>query len=245
MKRFSQKFQPFSLLVAIALPPKIIDSTYKWVSDLKSLPQVGARKIESLMTQPILHGGFKLDHGKLLVLNSDASKVLVVPNAGGAPRERPVGDPQEIFWRPPALNNFRLEGQDLHYLDVWAIQLGFKPLGVESSTRGALVGWGTYPAQLFYFPSDLRNFYRIHWGEDSEPLRFFFCDPNTAVLAENLSTGLSRFTFFRSGKPAFYTIFDFSHALRRSDMTAIESSSCSVFYVAGTFGLVRVSYDGR
>ena len=232
------------LAAAFALPPKIIESSYQWIPQLKALPQIKARSVEYLSKTPVIHGGLAMKNGRLLVLSPEFSRLTEYSSKPlAAAVERPAETEQNLFWQSMPLGNFKVQGSKLHYYDVWSVPLGFEPMGVERyQSASALIGWGSYPAELFYFPSDLKYFYKIHWSEDSEPVRFFFCDRFTPVLVENLKNAFTRMVFFKGNKPSSYTVFDFSGELRRSDVSAVTSSSCADFYFAGTFGLVRVQY---
>lgn|GEM_PF-1616298 len=243
--------------LAFALPPREVVRTYDWAKDLRGLAQVKARVITNLLPDPVLHGGLVFDGKKsqLKVLSPDGTRVaeyVVRPGGLSDRRERLVTDPEaeKIFWKDePASAVFEWTGKQIDYRPerggrvIWSVPLPLELTGQEwSSETRSWVGWVVSPRTLFVLPDPYRNFYKLSWTSEGEPVRFFACDRSRLVLVENLSNGLSRFFYFRDGEPIGYTIFDFAQGTRRAEITAVRSSGCTDFFVAGSFGVTRVQY---
>ncbi len=232
------------LLGALALPPKIVESSYDWAQKIKNLPQRKAANIQVLSQEPILHGGLWLRDEKVLVLSPDGTRMRDFAFAGSGPTaDRPAPADLGPFWKKPNVAPFTVSAHRIDYQGLWSVPVDFPIEGYDRYPGGSpLIGWSTYPPQLFYLPTDLKNFNKIEWSLDSEPLKFFFCDRFTMALVENLTNGLSRVVFFRGDNPQSYTIFDFGGAAQKSDLSGVLARNCFDFYFAGTFGLVRVRY---
>jgi hypothetical protein len=239
---------------AYALPPREVLRSYDWAKDLKNLAQVKAISLRSIQTEPVLHGGLAFDprSGKLSILSPDGARVREFSTrSGGAPRERAIAETEaeKLFWGPSPSPVFEWTGRQIDYRPerggraIWSIPLDVDLSGQEwSSETKAWVGWMVNPRQLYVLPEPYRNFHKIGWTSEGEPVRFFSCDSSRFVLVENLSNGLSRFFYFRNAEPMGYTIFDFAGGARRAEITAVRANSCYDFYVAGSFGVTRVQY---
>jgi len=232
------------------MPPKFVDQKYEWDTELKQIRVRPALRIEKMSAKPVNHGGLTLANGDthLLVLSEDGATVDDYPLAQlRSPKTRRVmpGEVDAQFWKQPKLDPFTWDADRLHYFKtIWTVPVGFIPSRIERAPRsGALLGVLPFPPRLFYFPENLRTFYRIEWSRESEPVQFLPCDGMNSVLVENLTNGLNRFFYFNRENPVAYTLFDFSDANRRSDLSAVVAlKSCNEFFIGGAFGLVHIRY---
>ncbi|MBS1982687.1 MAG: hypothetical protein JST16_00830 [Bdellovibrionales bacterium] len=243
--------------IAYSLPPKLVEVSLKSDSALGQAAHVAARKVEIVSSEPVLHGGMSLSKDKrsLLILNADATAVteLALDQADAKPRSRSIDTATKnaLLASQTQTGAFAVESDKVAFRPdrslpgaLWEVPLGFEPLGLAmNGDGGALWGWGAYPAHLLTFPADRRNFYKIDWQEDSEPVAVVPCDGARAVLVENLRSGSNRFVFFTATLPKKYALIDFTGDKRSSDISGVAARSCEDIFVAGTFGVARVRFD--
>ena len=206
--------------------------------------------------------GLRLNGDRVVATRSQEVKDL--SRLGGA-FDRPLPSDSKAFWIHARGTFVRGEGQKLDFWGMpptrrflktepayWSIEMGLDPVGVlvAPNTR-ALAAWSLNPARLFYLPSRMTSAVKVTWSADSEIASFWPCDSDTgprALVVENLKSGLTRFVFMNGDlKPVSQTLFDFSSGKGRSEVTGLVSagtraSSCEDFFVAGSFGVVRVRY---
>ena len=243
-----------SLAHAYALPPKEVSSKYEWAKDLKPLLQIKALALVPILREPVLHGGMRWANDELQVLSADGTTIRRWRPYQGRFAEREPSSitleaAEKMFWAAPLSPVFEVNGPKLDYRPerkervIWSIQMGMDLTGYEWNPKTQTwLGWTLSPRQLFVLADPYRNFHRIAWSAEGEPVRFLACDTVRTVLIENIDNGLSRFSFFKDAKPVGYTLFDFAGGTRRSEITSVAALGCSDFVVSGSFGVTRVAY---
>jgi hypothetical protein len=236
---------------------------WSWSQASKTLQVRPARRLETLESQPLMHGLMKrLSDGRIEYVSPDTTQLVTAfLNPGLTKRSASsITEPriEERFARADRV--LRVNGQYLssqkqgtHLVlkagpkessqSIWSITLADGP--IEWSDSGAsLAGWGRGETPvLYHLQSGWSRLKSLKWDPGTEIVRFLSCDARRQILVENvLGAGITRLVFFRDGKPEAYTVFDFTGQARRSEATGAEAKSCNDLLVGGSFGLVRVTY---
>lgn len=249
----------YILAFAYALPPKVQDQSLRVQDLLNSVTRRSAKKVELLLREPLPHGGIELVEGggKLRVLSSDGftMREFSTSKEFSAQTPSPKATPSELrsrLWARPgeAGGSFRLGPDGLEHrpeknmeAPFWTVPLpsGFVGLGWDAK-NGWLTGWASFPPRIFSFPPNRRNLKKIDWQSDGEIVSFRPCDDKRAVLVENAGSGVTRLWDFDDERPRAYGVFDFSLDERKSEASGIASKSCHEHYIAGSFGVARVTF---
>ncbi len=255
MTSFMSRAKPWTFLAAaILMPPKVDESQYEWLRDLKKLPQVRARSVSTWSGEAYAHGALRWSStaGRLEILSPDASELelralpsgTVVrrsPWAPGTRWESAAGKGTRAFFVMGENLEYRPAGAERSY---WSVPLGGSLLRegwIEASK--SWYGLSSRRPELYWLAPPYMSFYRVTWPADAEPVAFFPCDSTRAVLVENLPQGLTRFFFFRGGRPFAYTIFRLGAEGEGSDVSGALARGCQDFVVAGSFGLRFIEYS--
>jgi hypothetical protein len=248
------------------LPPKATDISFNDPTVWQKLEQRRPASVTRISSTPVIYSSVRSLENPLRFefLSKAADEVLEVSAAGATVRVRSVGTqvpavlPAEFRERDPeGLSAFRyrdamllLEGSRVHLIDganrtrIWALDLGFVPLGVSRESPFALTFWRTSPNRLYLLRDVRAPVQRIRWSEDSEIVAFLPCAVNQQVLVENLfPAGLTRLTYFVGGELRSYTLVDSSDGQRKSDVSAaFVGDRCATVHLLSAHGISRVSY---
>jgi hypothetical protein len=258
------------LAPAAPLPPKVQTQNWDFKDRIQKLPIRRALEVQSFYTQPIAHGRLHFIERSqtLMLLSADLERMSEFELSNGrfqlrSERALESVSQREAFFEPDlsAQTHFKHAkgffsfGSDqarvLQYSEaknskgLWSITLPFDAQAASHDRQSrALWFWRSLPGALFVIPASLGVVSSFEWSSDSEIVSIEECAPTTLVLAENTSSGFSRFVFFKNRvEPTSYTVFDFAID-SRSDVSRVLplDGRCENFVVAGSFGLKRVRY---
>lgn len=173
-------------------------------------------------------------------------------------------EPTKWAWKHPQGSFDIPDHKELQYYAsstpgvLWKQRLLYELDGVEGRKGSQdFIAWTQSPPTLYFLVWGQGSLWQksvLHtykWTEDSEPLAFFYCDKTHAILLENLKNGLLRIFYFQADsleglKPLQYSLRTYKGGGSLSgaqEISAYRNQACKDIFLAGSFGLVKESFN--